>query len=188
MITFSPTISAILAGPLIEAIQLVKIGPYFSCAYFRNLTISNGDVYLADGNLLSADSPQSISVVAKDTFNVAFADPDMVYGAFAEEGLIGKLMEVNLCFIDPATKLPLTNLADLLLIYKGKVSATSYKIDTNIIGSSAFFIEGSSPMSDLDFTRAFYTSKAFIQNINFNDTCFDQVYEGAGPVNIRWGK
>jgi len=188
MIQFSNTIANLLQQPSIEAIHLVKISTYLSCNYFRNLTLSNGDTYLADGNLLGVDAPQAISVVSKETYNIAFADPEMIYGGFAEEGLLGRVIEVRLCFIDPSTNLPLLDLADTILMYKGHISGTSYKVSTAVLGSSVFHVEASGPMSDLDKTKNFYTSKFFIQSLNPNDNCFDQVYEGSGAVNMRWGK
>lgn len=188
MITFSSNIISVLQQPLIESFHLVRIGSYRTCSYFRDITLSSGEVFPADGNLLGVDPPQTSSVVDKNPYNLLFADPEMVYGGYAEEGLTGQIIEVGLCFVNQATKSPYTNVADIILAYKGKVSATSYQIDTNLVGSSAFIVEGSSPMSDLDLVKAFYTSKSFLNNLDMTDTSFDQVYEGAGPVNLRWGK
>jgi hypothetical protein len=43
-------------------------------------------------------------------------------------------------------------------------------------------------MSDLDLTRAYYTSQDFSDKNFSGDTAYSQIYEGAGPINLRWGK
>lgn len=187
MIQFSPTIVQILQNPTIEAFYLIKIHTYKSTSYFTDITFE-GETYVADGRLMSADPPRMSAIVDRELYKVILADPDYSFGTLLGNNLIGRNFEVRLIFVDPVTQLPYLEYANTLLIYKGTVDSTAYAVDTGNTGEVAISISGASPMSDLDLTKPFYTSKEFIRNISSNDTSFDQVYEGSGNVNLKWGK
>lgn len=193
MISFNSTLIALLQNPTVNAFYMVKIGIgsstfYRTTSHFANITLSNGDTYLSDGKLLSADVPRLSATVDREVYKITLADPDYSLGATMQSGLVGKLFEVRVGFIDPTTNIPYTDVANTILAYKGIVDSIGYSIETGNIGQAILTVSGASPMADLDLTRTPYTSKEYIRGISQNDSCFDQVYEGAGPVNLKWGK
>jgi hypothetical protein len=187
MITFSPAIIAILENPSIETFYIVKIGSYATTSYFNN-TIINNVTYLADGKLVTVDPPRLSTTVDRELYKVILTDSDYALGNLMQTGLVGQDFEVRLLFLNPATNLPLTNVEDTILVYKGAVDNIAYSIDTGNNGSVALAITGTSPMSNLDLAKPFTASKDFMRNKYPTDSCFDQVYEGSGPVNLKWGK
>jgi hypothetical protein len=188
MIQFSATVISLLQNPVINAFYMVKIDTYLSTTHIANITLSNGDAYVADGKLLNVDSPKLSATVDRELYRVVFADPDYAIGNGMQTGLVGKNFEVRIGFVDNTTNAPYTNISDTILAYKGKVDNMSYSIDSGDVGEISLAITGSSPMSDLDSTKAFYTSKEYIRSLYPSDSCFDQIYEGSGPINLKWGK
>jgi hypothetical protein len=190
MIEFSSTVVQMLSNPTIEGFYLVDLqsGLYRTTSYIRDITLSNGVTYLSDGKLISVDPPQLSSVVDREIYRISIADPDFTSGASAESGLIGKTIEVRLGFINQSTKLPELNIADTVLIYKGTVEGTGYSIDTATVGSSVLNVTCSSPMSDLDYRRPLYTTKDAMRSRDPTDTSCDQIYEGSGQLQLKWGK
>lgn len=186
MITIPPNIQNILQGIEIETFYCVAIGPYQSTSYFRDLTLATYGLFVADGNLLGVDPPASNSVVTKADFNTQIADPALILGAYAEGGLVGMQMTVHLGFVD--NDVPLVGANDTIVVYRGKVSGTAYRIDTNERGRSIFNVQGSSPMSDLDHTRPYWTNKEFVRQLRPGDSSFDSNAEGSGTVVLGWGK
>lgn len=161
---------------------------YRSTSFYSNVTLSNGEVFVSDGAIISVSPPQLTSSVDRELFRVALADPNLLLGnLIGSTGLATKLLEVRFCFLDVNSQ-PLTDLQDTLLAYKGVVDSTGYTYSTENIGEIVLNISGSSPMADLDTTRNFYTSKEFVKTININDTTYDQIYEGSGVVRLKWGK
>jgi hypothetical protein len=188
MIQFSATIQALLAQPVVESFYLVKIGSsLYKTSFYSDISVG-GVNYVADGSILSVEPPQLVSVVDKQSFKLALADPSQALGELAEGALLGMSVEVRAGFVDQTTKLPYTDLADTLLIYKGVVDSAAYAISTSKIGSVVFNIECSSPMADLGLTRAYYTSQDYADKNLSGETAYAQIYEGAGPINLRWGK
>lgn len=186
MIQFSSTLIQLLENPVIEAFYLVTVGTYRTTSYFTDITYDS-QLYLSDGKLLSADPPRLSAVVDRELYKIVLADPEYALGSLTTN-IVGDNFEVRLIFNDPTTGNPYLNPADTILLYKGTVDSNAYAIDTNNAGEVAISISGSSPMADLDLSRPFYTGKEFIRNISNNDTSFDQVYDGSGNVNLRWGK
>jgi hypothetical protein len=188
MITFSATITAAMQLPSVEAFYLVDFNGYRSTTHFVDVTLSDGSVYLADNRLIQIDPPRMSTTVDREIYKIALADPDMTFGTQAEEGIVGKPISVRLGVVNQATGLPYTNVADTILVYKGAVDNGSYEIDTAEIGSAIFNISCSSPMADLDMTKALLTAKTALANIDPSDTSFSQVYEGSGQIQLKWGK
>jgi hypothetical protein len=188
MIAFSPTIAALLQNPTIDAFYCVTIKNYKTTSFYNDVTLSNGEVFLADGKLFSVDPPKISAVVDREIFRVVLADPSYGLGASFESGLVGGLFEVKIVLTDPVTKVPYTNISDCIIAYRGLIDNIGYSIQPGNEGETLLAISGSSPMNDLDLTKNFYTSREFIKTKNPDDTCFDQIYEGSGPVNLKWGK
>lgn len=188
MIAFSPVIQELLSQPVVESFYLLKVGAGYLKTSFYSDIIVGGDSYVSDGVILSVEPPQLLSVVDKQLFKIALADPNQELGQFAEGALLGMPIEVRAGFVDQATKQPYTLLEDTLLVYKGVIDSAAYAISTSKIGNVVFNLTCTSPMSDLDLTRAYYTSQDFSDKNFSGDTAYSQIYEGAGPINLRWGK
>jgi hypothetical protein len=188
MIKFSNNISVLLQNPAIEAFYCITVGSYRTTSFYSNITLSNGEVFESDGRLVSVDTPRISTVVDREIFKIVLTDADYVLGAQFQSGLVGANFEVRILLINPVNNSPYTNLADTILAYKGIVDNIAYSLQTSGVGETALAISGSSPMNDLDLTRNFYTSREYIKTKYPDDTCFDQIYEGSGPVNLKWGK
>jgi len=188
MIALSDYLQAALAGMAQESFSTVQVGDYKTTSYFRNLTLSDGSTYIADGNLMGVDAPSANSAVTKDLFSIQLADPAFFSGLHAEGNLVGLRMEVRLGFVEQSTGAPITDLADMLLVYRGRVGGGAYQIDTQAVGSSIFNITGGNPMSDLDHTRPYWTNDTFLREINPDDTSFESNAEGSGTLILGWGK
>lgn len=189
MIQFTPTVIALLSNPLVEIVHLVSIGPTFrTTSHYEPVELSDGTTYSADGRLLTVDSPRMSASVDREIFRVTLADDDYGLSIGIGEGLVGGKFEVKLALINPATGIIQTNVADVLTAYKGIVDSISYAIQPGNIGSVVLSVSGASPMADLDATRAYVGSRDYMRSIDKDDTSFDQIYEGSGPVALKWGK
>lgn len=191
---FSANVTAALARDDTETIYLVRITDVAgtvlisSTTFFEQVTLSNGYVYAANGTLVAADPPQLSTTVDREQYKLTFADPEFAAGAHAENGLIGKKLDVRLGFIDFTTGLPFTDVADTFIVYKGRIDGTSYKITTNELGEAILQITGTSPMLSLDMQKGVYLSKNEVRQRNPLDSCADQIFEGSGPTTLKWGK
>ena len=61
--------------------------------------------------------------MVSEQYRIALADPAFLNGSSGENGLVGKTLEVRLCFVNPATGTPFDNLADTFVVYKGKIDS-----------------------------------------------------------------
>jgi hypothetical protein len=197
MIQFSTTVRNILSQPTIEAFYLVEVyvssgTTYRSTTYYRDVVITNNSVpvttYYNDGKLVQVDSPRLSSTVDRELFKISFADPTFTFGASVDSGLIGKLVDVKVGFVNQTTKLPELDIANLLTVYRGKIDSTEYSINTSVTGEVLLNVSCSSPMNDLDLTKSFYTTKDATFGRDSSDTSFDQIYEGSGVLQLKWGK
>jgi hypothetical protein len=188
MITLSPRIIALLSHPVIEPFYLVQIdGNTRLTTYPAEIALSDGKVYIP-GHLVSLDPPKLSSSVDREAYKITIADPNMEYGAMFEDGMVGVDVEVRVGFIDQETGLPELDANNTFLIYKGVTDGLSYQINIEEVGESIATITCTSPMANLDMAKPFHTSKDFIRNLNPADSSFDQIYEGAGTVQLKWGK
>jgi hypothetical protein len=188
MITFSNTVKQLLAAPTIEAFYLVDFNNYKTTNYFSNITLSDGSTYENDGRLMQVDPPQLSTSVDRELYKITFADPDFSFGPLVDTGIVGSPVSVRIGFVNQETKLPYTNIQDTVLVYKGKVDNGAYSISTQDTGEATFVLTCASPLADLDSVRALYTSRDALRSVSPNDTSFDQIYEGAGQVELKWGK
>lgn len=188
MIKFSSTVINLLQNPSVEAFYCVTINTYKTTSFYSNVTLSNNETFLSDGKLISVDPPKISATVDREIFKVTLADPDYTLGAQFQTGLVGNNFEIRILLVDPSTNQPYLNITDTILAYKGIVDNIGYSIQTSNTGETIIGISGASPMNDLDLTRNFYTSREYIKTKYPDDTCFDQIYEGSGPVNLKWGK
>lgn len=191
MISFNQTVSNLLSQPTVEAFYLVSIEmptTYRSTTFMRNIVMDDGNIYVSDGKLVNVDPPKLSATVDKSQYKISFADPDMYFGAYLTTGLVGKKVTVRVGFVDTSTGLPLPQIANTVLIYKGRIDSGAYSISTETLGSSVFVINCSSPMGDLDLVKRLDTTKDALRAVDPSDTSFEQIYEGVGQIELRWGK
>jgi hypothetical protein len=190
----SPTISALIAAGDVEVIYLLRITDsngvplITSTTFYSDVTLSNGYVYVSNGLLVGADPPQLSTTVDREQYKVTMADPEFNEGPYADNGFIGKIMEVRLGFINPATGLPFTTVAETFTVYKGRLDGTSYRIAMVELGEALLQIIGTSPMASLDMAQPFYLSKDEVRQRNIDDACADSIYEGSSTTALKWGK
>lgn len=185
MIQFSARLQELLQQPVIETFNCVKLGNYKFTTYHSDLTLADG-VYIKTDIISSIDNPKLTSTVNRDLYKIKLCDSSFTLLGFYEGGAVGKDFVVYTGFIDYSTKVPDTN--NLILVYKGVIESFDYKVSTSEQGEVLSEVQGSNPMADLDSSNPFYTSKDFIRQISAYDVAFDQVYQGAGSVSIKWGK
>jgi hypothetical protein len=188
MIVFSNTVADIQSQPVVESFYMVRIGNYRTTNYFTEITLSDNQLFVADGRLVSVDTPRLSSYVDREVYKCVLADSDFVLGYMVDNNIVGSVFEVRIGFVNGSTGLPVTTIRDTILAYSGIVDTSGYNIKTDAIGETLLQVSGASPMADLDATRPFYGGKDWVRKIYPNDASFDQVYEGSGAVNIRWGK
>ena len=189
MIVFPQRVIDILSHNDVEACYLLQIGSTKVTSFFTSVTTSDNAVYTPNSSLLSVDPPQQSSSVDSQQYSLSFSDPEFIFGAESENGLIGKSVSVYICLLDPVTKLLETNVANLILLYKGYVAGAGFQISLETIGESTFVLTCTSPMSNLDMARTFHGNKTFMrENINPDDSTFDNIYEGGGVLRKKWGK
>lgn len=195
MITFSETVSQIIADGKGEVFIFMSLknadGSLFraSTTYHSDFTDSNGITYESDGLIVSADPPQQSSTVDREQYKLVLADVEFKLPAVAENGLVGKTLEVRLGFINPLNGLPLVeDPNDTLVIYKGKVDGLSGNANLEEIGELLFTLTGAAPLISLDMSRGIFLSKDFVRARNPADGSCDDIYTGSGPLMLKWGK
>jgi len=186
MRTFSPTISALFES-------LDKLDFFFLITLELNSTyrlsslsfdaVHDGNTFVASGAILSVASPRISSIIDRESYDIVVADPDNQLLAEARTGIVGKNISVQVGFFD-SQGTPLLGVGEVIPIYKGYVDTP---IISNDFESKTLTIQGTSPMSDLDLVRSFYTTRAGMDQLSVTDTSFDRIHEGY-DLQVRWGK
>jgi len=195
MITFSPTVRQIIADGKAEVFFFVFVkngdGSLFRASTTHHTSFKAGDNinYVADDFIISADPPQQSSTVDREQYKLTLADPEFTTAAEAENGLVGKKVEVRLGFINPDNGKPLVqDMADTFIVYKGKVDGLSSSFDTVETGELLFVMSCASPMVSLDQSRGVYLSRDEIRSRTPTDSCCDKIYTGSSALTIKWGR
>lgn len=189
MRVLTPRLAAVLDNPVIEVIYCISIGEDFRMnSSDADVTLSNGVTFPANTMIMSIDPARLSSTVDRELYGITIADPDYSFREKVELGLIGKYSEVRACMVDQSTGQLITDIEDTMIIYGGTVGGVNYTIDTANIGSVTAVISLTSPMSSLDMTRTFYSSRDYIRQHNPDDSSFDQIYQGSGGIVTKWGK
>ena len=100
-------------------------------------------------------------------------------------GLVGKLLEVRLGFIDPDTGNPLIS---SFVAYRGLIDSVQLEITTSTEGEEMLKIGAASPMNDLGMKRSIYLSKEETRRRDPNDSSCDEITKGSVGKGLRWGK
>lgn len=185
MILISPRMQQLLREPVFESFWCVELGQAYYTSFYTHLN-ANGKLYSANGGLVQVDPPKMDSVVDRQPFEITFSDVAFAHGQQIENGLVGTPVAVYLGLVDQNTRQPEVN--DLILVYKGRVDGANYAVSTAVTGESALKIVCSSPMHDLDLVKACYASQDFSDKNYPGDTSYEQIFEGSGQINMRWGK
>jgi hypothetical protein len=199
MINLSANVQNLLQENLISIFLLLKI-------YERNidtnvvtvikalttnsydLTMSNGQTYLSNGQILSVDPPAVSTTVGRDIFKIRLADPGFIEGQYADAGYIGKSVELRIGFLDRATQSAIVNINDTFISYAGKIEGTAYQVNLEALGEASLEISCSNPMADLDYTKSLFTGKEFVRSRNPLDASCDEVFASSGALGLKWGK
>jgi hypothetical protein len=188
---FPTSIQTILNSDIIKYAFLIKLEfntTYYLTSFNRNITY-DGNTYIADGGLYEYDSPKFSSIVDRESYKIIIAD---ILDQMVEEfriNVVGKPITVKVALLD-SNEEPLLGSGEVLSVYSGTVDSPS--ID-NSFEEKLAILEGTSPMSDLDMTRSFLTSKDSMTQNRLNssasdtDTSFDEVYENH-QITLKWGK
>ncbi len=197
MIQLSPTLTELLNNNSIEVFYMLQIDDYYSgktdprllsTTFYRDITLSNNITYMSDGRLISIAPPRLESIVDKSTFEIVLADPSFEMLGSLDASLIGNLIQVTVGFVNIETNLPLLNVEDTLLIYKGRVDNFAYKINTEEFGESVLIITCGSPMINLDGIRQYHLNKDYVRSQYPDDSCCDQINESSASLAVKWGK
>jgi len=195
MILFSSKVRQIIALGKAEAFFFLHIlngdGSLYraSTTFYNSFTAGNNVSYISDDFIVSVDPPQMTTTVDREQYKITVADPDFLNAIEAEYGMIGKLVEIRLGFVDPDTGLPLvSDMNDTLVVYRGQIDGPSAAIDTNELGDSSFVIACASPMISLDMSKGIFLSREYIRARDSNDGSCDAIYTGSGSLTYKWGR
>jgi len=185
MRTFSSAVQTVLDSDNINFIYLITLefnSTYHFTSYNTDITYS-GNTYLSDGGLYEFDTPKFSSVVDREAYKVVITDLLDEMAAEFELNVVGKGVDVKVALLD-SNGYPMLGTNDVLSIYKGYVDAPRI---TNDFEQKLAVIECTSPMSDLDTTRSFFTSKDGMDQVSSSDTSFDEIFENK-EISLKWGK
>jgi hypothetical protein len=188
MIEFSNDVKYLFVNNVMETETLIKIdtGRYETTAPVD--IVMDGLTYTKHSTLIATTQPQLSDTLDSSEYTLQFSDSGMVSGETAG-ALQNALVEVYYVFYDSSNGTYLKGINDRILVYKGRVNSATYAIETDEIGESTFTITCGSPVSNLEMVKSLRSSRSFVrENIRNDDTCFDQMYEGSGVINLRWGK
>jgi len=189
MVKISDRLATMLQDNLQEAVYFLNIGNFFLMnSSSSDYTLSNGDFYGKNTQIVSMDPARLSATVDRELYNVVLSDPEFSFRQYINDGIIGRKVTVRVAFVDNTTGLLVTDLADMITAYGGTVGGVASEIDASPIGSSLIKLQFTSPMGSLDMNKAFYSSSDFMRQKNPDDSSFDQVYLGSGPIIARWGK
>jgi hypothetical protein len=199
VITFSPTIAAMLTRQSVEIAYLLDIEGYNlngtalrKTSFYTNLQMSNDPqgvrIFESDGTIVSIAPPKFDSVVEKSNFDIMISDPDFSAIGPREATLIGNYMEVRGVFVDIDTGIPVLNYTDTLLIYGGRISGYAYATSTKELGENILTLTGGSPVANLDYKKQYFLNKDFVRSRYGDDSCCDQIADGSFVLALKWGK
>lgn len=200
MILFSPNLVYVFQNSPIEHFYLLKIWRYVdgveevverctTTGFDLLMTPEGGgdpELYEANNRLVGLDTPQSNSTVDREQFKVVISDNEFAAGPYLENGLIGCKAEARIGFFKDGV--PLTDMADTILSYAGRVDGVGYLVKTEEQGEGLLEITCASPMADLEMKKGVFLSKDFVRGRNPSDSSCDQIYGGSSAVSMKWGK
>jgi hypothetical protein len=199
MRTLSANVETLLALDNVSNYFLVSItGNGFAfkdTSASSSITISGLGTFLPSDGLMNVEPPRLSEAVDRETYKLTYIDTLFEKISAFETGLAAATITVYVGFYNTsggtlggaAVGEPLLDPADIVIAYSGQVDTHGYTIDPNN-GTVIALIEGSSPVAALGMTKAFYTTRASLDQITSGDTSFDYVYTGASRISKVWGK
>lgn len=196
MITFSQNIINCLSAGNVEAFYLLRItnsagaALYSTTTYFADISLNNAGTlttYASDGLIISVEAPQLSSTVNRDQYRIILADPAL-QNASSVKDLVGKSLETRVGFVDPITRLPMLDVADTFIAYKGVIDSAAIAISSAELGEIKIVITGASPIVSLDQKNGIYLSDDSIRKRNAKDSCCEQLFTGSRTLVLKWGK
>jgi hypothetical protein len=187
MFSFSQNLRDLLQNPEIQSSYLIEIDDYCITTFYESISFLN-KTFINDAKIVGIEMPTISTVVDSESYKLVFADNDYSLRNRYNSDLFGKVVSVYLVFHDPVTQIPLTEENSYIVIYRGKVSGFVNETNTEAIGSVMSTLMLSSPVGNLDAVNQLFTTKNSIKNFDGTDPSFDQIYEGSGSVELRWGK
>jgi len=186
---FSTDVQAALNQDYVEYFFIVEMNlkdNYYMTTHSTDLTITENGVdtnYLADGAIVSYDTPSKNSVLDREAYQISFIDPAHDLLDEAISGMVGKDIKIRAGFIHD-TLGPLVAPSDLVFVYKGFIDKPTINNDFE---SKIMSIECSSPMADLDSVKPYFTTDYGVKQYDSGDTCFDRISDGYS-LQVKWGK
>jgi len=194
MRNFTGNLLNVFSNPPINYFQIIllydKTGAVDKAASTApfDITMSDGNTYLGNGIIIGADPPKIGTSVDRSLYKIYLTDPDFAEAYDVDVGRVGCKIEIRMCFLEPVTGNILTDMNDTLLVYRGRVSETSYQIKTEEKGEVILEVICASPMADLDHKKGLFLSKDFVRGRNASDSCCDSIYDGSSTASLKWGK
>jgi len=185
MRNFSSAVQTVLDSDLIEFAFLIKlefVNNYYLTSNSYDV-VFDGNTYLANGGLYEFDSPKFSTVVDRESYTIVVSEVFNEMMAEFRYNVVGKPIEVHVALRDANGDLLLNN-SDVINVYKGVVDKP---LINNNFETKLAVLEGTSPMSDLDMTRSFVSSKDGMDQRSTTDTSFDEIYDGS-EITVKWGK
>jgi hypothetical protein len=144
-----------------------------------------GDVYPKGSPVISFGPPRVSSSVDRQIYELIIADTENYLQDRLREGVIGVTLSVYIGFFSSLDGHPLLEEEDVVLAYRGVLDSGAIVIGSD---SKLCKVLAASPMGKLDAIGAYMVSKDGMDQINENDTSFDEVIAGSKEVNLKWGK
>jgi len=182
---FSTAVQQVLDSDYIQFTYLIKLS--FNSTYYLTSNSYDleykDDVYIANGGVYEFDSPKFSTVIDRESYKIVISEVlNQLYAEF-RNNVIGKDIEVFVAIKDSGDQYMLGD-DDVLRIYKGTVDKP---VITNNFDEKLAVLEGTSPMSDLDMSKPFITSRDGMDQKSSTDTSFDEIYKNS-EINLKWGK
>lgn len=193
----SPVVKQLLLRDDASSFYLVKIQApgalLMETTLSYQVSVPGLGTFSADGGLLKVESPRLSDVVDRETYKIAFADPQFEKIALFESVITGSPVSVHVGFMnttddvlaDTNPGMPILNIDHMIVAYRGVVDTQGYSIDP-VEGSVVAMVECSSPVAALGMTRGFKTSQESMKRFSATDTSFNQVF--ASGSKLPWGK
>jgi hypothetical protein len=188
MIKVSPKFTSLASSNQKSFAFCVQVDTYRSTTFYRDIILSSGETFIADGRAVQVSPPKVDSIVDRQEMSIILNSSVLNDLGLSFDLLIGKRLALYQVAIDPVTNLPETNTADILVITRNFISSVSVQYDTAERGESNIEVKGSSPLLDLSLKKKYYASKEYIQQFAPLDTAYDQIYVGSRLINLKWGK
>jgi hypothetical protein len=176
-----------LAKPVSKLFMLVKLDLNSDTYMFTRLPYGVyflGEYYQPNMGVISFSPPRITTTVDKQTYELILQDNAGEHQSEIRNGVTGRTVSIYAGFINSLGQ-PSLDQENVLLAYEGVVDSAAIAINNE---EKVAKYKLSSPMAALDARGGYMASKGAMNQINAEDTCFDEIYIGAKEVSLKWGK